>query len=196
MKLQKNKSFLKILSEPYKDYTNSRIKYEDNDIIHPGEHLPLEISRGCVFKCDFCHWSINEKKLWELNRKPESVREDIEEIYQRFGSTGFMFCDDTYNDSLEKVKKFHTEFIKLNHKIEFSTYARLDLIISKWETVKLLYESGLRSVFFGVESLNYESAKSIGKGMKSEKIKDGLYRLREECPDLNITLGMIIGLPF
>jgi hypothetical protein len=196
LKLQKNKSFLKILSEPYKDYTNSRIKYEDNDIIHPGEHLPLEISRGCVFKCDFCHWSINEKKLWELNRKPESVREDIEEIYQRFGSTGFMFCDDTYNDSLEKVKKFHTEFIKLNHKIEFSTYARLDLIISKWETVKLLYESGLRSVFFGVESLNYESAKSIGKGMKSEKIKDGLYRLREECPDLNITLGMIIGLPY
>jgi len=196
LKLQKNKSFPKTLSEPYKDYTKSRIKYEDNDIIHPDEHLPLEIARGCIFKCAFCGFALNGKKLWEFNRDPELVRKDIEEIYQRFGSTGFMFCDDTYNDSLDKVKRYHTEFMKLKYKIEFSSYARLDLIISKWETAQLLYESGLRSVYFGVESLNHESAKSIGKGMKTEKLKEGLYRLREECPDLNITLGMILGLPY
>ena len=194
--LQNNKSFSKTLSEPYKDYLKSRIKYEDNDLIHPGERLPLEIARGCIFKCAFCGFALNGKKLWEFSREPELVREDIEEIYQRFGSTSFMFCDDTYNDSPDKVKRYHTEFMKLKYEIEFSSYARLDLIISQWETVKLLYESGLRSVFFGVESLNHESAKSIGKGMASEKIKDGLYRLREECPDLNITLGMIIGLPY
>ena len=195
MTLQSNKSFPKTLSEPYKDYSKSRIKYEDNDIIHQGERLPLEIARGCIFKCAFCGFALNGKKLWEFNRDPELVRKDIEEIYQRFGSTGFMFCDDTYNDSLDKVKRYHTEFMKLKYKIEFSSYARLDLIISKWETAQLLYESGLRSVFFGVESFNYESAKAIGKGMDGEKLKDGLYRLREECPDLNITLGMIIGLP-
>ena len=28
----------------------------------------------------------------------------MEEIYEKFGSTGFMFCDDTYNDSM--IKKF------------------------------------------------------------------------------------------
>ena len=194
--LQNNKSFSKTLSEPYKDYTKSRIKYEDNDLIHQGEGLPLEIARGCIFKCAFCGFALNGKKLWEFNRKPELVREDIEEIYQRFSSTSFMFCDDTYNDSPDKVKRYHTEFMKLKYEIEFSAFARLDLIISKWETAQLLYESGLRSVFFGVESLNYESAKSIGKGMRSEKLKDGLYKLREECPDLHITLGMILGLPY
>ena len=139
---------------------------------------------------------MNGKKLWEFNRKPNLVIEDIKDIYEKFGTTGFMFCDDTYNDSPEKVIRFHQEFQKLNYKIEFSSYARLDLIISHWETARLLYESGLRSVFFGIESFNHASAKSIGKGMQTEKIKEGLYRLREECPDLIITIGMILGLPY
>ena len=72
----------------------------------------------------------------------------------------------------------------------------MDLIISHWETASLLYESGLRNVFFGVESLNHESAKSIGKGMYPQKLKEGLYRLKELCPDLIISLGMILGLPY
>jgi len=196
LELQKDKTLPKILSEPYNGYSHSVLRYEDNDLIFPKEHLPIEIARGCIFKCAFCSYALNGKKLWEFNRKPNLVREDIEYIYEKFGSTGFMFCDDTYNDSPEKVIRFHQEFQKLNHKIEFSSYLRLDLIISHWETAQLLYESGLRSVFFGVESLNHESAKSVGKGMHPQKLKEGLYRLKELCPDLVISLGMILGLPY
>ncbi len=185
----------KVMTDDYTNFPTSRIKFEDNDIIHPGEHLPVEIARGCIFKCSFCNYPLNGKKLWEFNRRPEYVRADLEHAYNNFGSRGFMFCDDNYNDSPEKVKRFHEEFQKLEHKIEFSSYARLDLIISRWETAKLLYESGLRSVFFGIESLNHKSAKAIGKGMDSEKIKDGLYKLKEECPEMIICAGMIVGLP-
>lgn len=186
----------RVLDIPYADYPNSTIKFEHNDIIFPGEHLPVEIARGCIFKCSFCNYPLNGKKLWEFNRKPHLVRQDIEDAHDKFGSTGFMFCDDNYNDSPEKVKRFHAEFTKLPYDIQFSTYARADLIFSKWDTAELLYESGLRSVFFGIESLNHQSAKSIGKGMDSEKIKDGLYRLKEQCPDLIICIGMIVGLPY
>lgn len=187
--------FRKFYNMPYNGYTDSTIRFEDNDLIFTNEHLPVEIARGCIFKCGFCAYSLNGKKLWEFNRTPQLVREDIEEIHRRWGSTGFAFCDDTYNDSVDKVKRYHREFMKLDYQLQWSSYARLDLIISHWETARLLYESGLRSVFFGVESLNHKSAKSIGKGMKSEKLKDGLYRLKEECPDLLINLGMIVGLP-
>ena len=194
--LFEKKSVPRVLDLPYSDYPNSTIKFEDNDIIFPGEHLPVEIARGCIFKCSFCNYPLNGKKLWEFNRKPHLVRQDIENAHDRFGSTGFMFCDDNYNDSPEKVRRFHTEFTKLPYDIQFSTYARADLIFSKWETAELLYESGLRSVFFGIESLNHESAKSIGKGMDSEKIKDGLYKLKEQCPEMIICIGMIVGLPY
>ena len=47
-----------------------------------------------------------------------------------------------------------------------------------------------------MESLNHESAKSVGKGMHPQKLKEGLYRLKELCPDLVISLGMILGLPY
>lgn len=194
--LSEGRSVGRALTDAYDDYPTSTIKFEDNDIIHPGEHLPVEIARGCIFKCSFCNYPLNGKKLWEFNRKPELVREDIQDSYNKFGSTGFMFCDDNYNDSPDKVIRFHKEFMKLDHKIEFSSYARLDLIVSNWDTAKLLYESGLRSVFFGVESLNHKSAKTIGKGMDPERIKDGLYRLKEECPDMVICTGMIVGLPY
>ena len=196
LELQKDKTLPKNLSEPYNGYSHSVLRYEDNDLIFKKEHLPIEIARGCIFKCAFCSYPLTGKKLWEFNRNPHLVREEIELAYEKFDSTGFMFCDDTYNDSPEKVARFHQEFQKLNHKIEFSTYARLDLVISHWETAQLLYESGLRSVFFGVESFNHESAKSIGKGMHPQKLKEGLYRLKELCPDLVISLGMILGLPY
>lgn len=187
-----------IISKNYPefDFSKSRIIYEDNDCIFDGEHLPVEIARGCIFKCSFCCHNLNNKKLWEFNRDPAIVASDLQEYHDRFGSEGFMFCDDTYNDSVEKITKLHTEFKKLPFEFEFSAYARHDLIFSNWDTAKILYESGLRSTFFGIESFNHKAAKSIGKGMDPEKIKDGLYRLKDEYPDLILSAGFIIGLPF
>ena len=42
------------LKLPYTDFTTSTIRYEDNDLIFPKEQLPIEIARGCIFKCSFC----------------------------------------------------------------------------------------------------------------------------------------------
>ena len=184
-----------ILTLPYNDFPLSTIKYTDTDLVFPNESLPMEIARGCVFKCAYCAFDLNGKKLWEFNRQPKLVREDLQEAHDKYGSTSFMFCDDTYNDSVDKVKRFHKEFQKLSYDMTWSSYARLDLIISHWDTAELLYESGARSIFFGVETLNHESGKKIGKGMDPEKIKDGMYRLREKWPDVLVAWGMIIGLP-
>jgi radical SAM superfamily enzyme YgiQ (UPF0313 family) len=72
------------------------------------------------------------------------------------------------------------------------------MIISKPHTAPLLYESGMRSVFFGIESLNHESGKSIGKGMDPERLKDGLYEIKAlpGWKDIVTSSGFIIGLPF
>ena len=54
--------------------------------------------------------------------------------------------------------------------LRFSAFVRLDLLERFPEQIPLLKKMGLRSVFFGLESLNDESLKVIGKGIKSEKI--------------------------
>ena len=191
-------SVIKEKEYPVENYTTSRIVYQDNDLIFDKEILPIELARGCIFKCSFCSYNLIGKKVWEFNRSPELVAADLLDAYNKFGSTGFMFCDDTYNDSVEKVERLHKQFTQLPFDLTFSTYARADMIISKPKTAPLLYESGMRSVFFGIETLNHESGKSIGKGMDPEKLKDGLYEIKElpGWKDIVTSSGFIVGLPF
>ena len=133
-----------------------------------------------------------------FNRAPEIIAEDLIDAHNKFGSTGFMFCDDTYNDSVEKVERLHEQFTKLPFDMTFSTYARADMMVSRPHTAPLLYESGLRSVFFGIETLNHRSGKAVGKGMDPEKLKDGLYKIKELPGWKNVVTssGFITGLPY
>jgi radical SAM superfamily enzyme YgiQ (UPF0313 family) len=183
---------------PVDDFTTSRIQYTDNDIIMPKEVLPLELARGCIFKCAFCSYNLTGKKVWEFNRNPDLVANDLQEMYDKYGSTGFMVCDDTYNDSVDKVERFHKAFSSLSFQPTFSTYARADMMVAKPETIPLLYESGMRSVFFGIETLNHQAGKAIGKGMDPERIKDGLHAAKASpgWNEIVTTSGFIIGLPY
>ena len=72
------------------------------------------------------------------------------------------------------------------------------MLITKPHTIALLQESGMRSVFFGIETLNHRSGKAVGKGMDPEKIKDGLYAAKASpgWKDIVTSSGFIIGLPY
>ena len=51
-------------------------------------------------------------------------------------------------------------------------------------------------MFFGIESMNHNAAKYIGKGCKPEEITDTLFKLKHEFGKKLITTGgFIIGLP-
>ena len=178
------------------DFTNSIIKWHESDHVFKSEHLPIEIARGCIFKCSFCSYNLTGKKRGEYVKSPNTVKEELLRNYDNYGTTGYMFCDDTYNDTVSKVKGYHDMIRSLPFDIDFSTYMRLDLIASKPETIDLLYDSGCRSVFFGIETFNHQAGKNIGKGMNPNKIKDTLYLLRERWPDTVISAGFIAGLPY
>ena len=178
------------------DFTNSQIEWQASDHIFEGEHLPMEIARGCIFKCKFCSYNLNGKRLWDFCKSPETIENEMIRNYDQFGTTGYMFSDDTYNDSPEKIDILNQMYRRLPFDLEFSAYARLDLIISKPETLPILIESGLRSVFFGIETFNHDSGKLIGKGMHPDRIKQGLIDIKDQYPDLLISTGFIAGLPY
>lgn len=178
------------------DFTNSVIEYTKNDLIFEGEHLPLEIARGCIFKCSFCSYDLNGKRLWDFCKSPTVIKNEMISNFDKFGTTGYMFSDDTYNDSSEKVEELLKMYKTLPFDLEFSAYARFDLMLSKPETIPMLIESGMKSVFFGIETFNHDSGKAIGKGMDPEKIKSGLIDLKKEYPELLISTGFIAGLPY
>jgi hypothetical protein len=172
-------------------------QWHDNDCVVPGEALPIEISRGCIFSCKFCTYRHTGKKKFDYLRDPELIYEEMVDNYNRYGTTRYTFLDDTFNDSTYKLERLAEVFKKLPFKLEFWTYLRLDLLHRFPEQIPMLREMGLRDAFFGIESLNYESAKSIGKGLDTNKVKELLHDLyHTHWPDVHMTCSMIVGLPY
>ena len=181
----------------FKNFTESQILYQKNDIIAPLDTLPIEISRGCIFKCKFCSFPLNGKKKGEWVKQSHILLDEFNRNYDLHGVTDYVFSDDTYNDSEEKVKRLYDDvYSKLNFKLNFTTYIRLDLMMRFPSTVDYLKESGLKSAIFGIETLNHKSAKAIGKGLDPalqiqfvEEIKKNQFK------DILTYSGFIMGLP-
>jgi hypothetical protein len=183
--------------QEFKEFTSSRIDYEETDIMLPGMTLPIEISRGCIFRCKFCAFPLNGKTKGEWIKKAEVLRAEFLNNYERWGTTNYIFSDDTYNDSLDKVKLLYDEvFSKLPFKITWTSYLRLDLLMRLPEQVDYLRESGLRSAVFGIESINPQSAKIIGKGVPPMDQMDFIRDIRSnKWKNVLTSSGFIIGLP-
>jgi len=178
------------------DFSNYKFSWADEDCINPNEVLPIEISRGCIFKCSYCSYPLNGKKKLDFIKNPKILYDHFMENYDRFGVTSYMYTDDTHNDSLEKLEHLYNNvYSKLPFKIKFSAYLRLDLLKAHPDMIPLLRESGLSSCFFGIESLNYESNKVVGKGMRLEKTVQTLNKVRTAWPNIFLQGAFIVGLP-
>lgn len=179
------------------DFTKSQITYDSTDCIDFEESVVIEIARGCIFKCSFCSYPLNGKKKFDYIKEENVLKEELIQNYENHGITTYTLSDDTFNDSTYKMDYLHKLFTSLPFKIKFISYLRLDLLNAHREQILQLKEMGLIGVFFGVESLNHESSKIIGKGMDPEKTKELLYDLKHQYwkNDVNITIGLISGLP-
>jgi hypothetical protein len=178
------------------NFVDHHFEWHESDYINNNEPLPIEISRGCIFRCKFCAYPLNGKKKFDYLKKPENLLNELIENYEKFGTTNYMFADDTYNDSPQKVEiLYENVFSKLPFQINWASYIRLDLLHAHPHTVDIIKKSGIKAAFFGIESLNYKSNKLIGKGLTIEKITETLHMIKKSWNDVSLQGGFIIGLP-
>ena len=179
----------------FNDFHNSEIVWQDSDIIFPDEALPIEIARGCIFRCAFCFFPMNGAgHSRKYMRSEENIKRELMRNYDQFGITKYDIMDDLLNDSVEKCEMLHRIFTSLPFDIKWTGYARHDLMISHPHTLDLFNESGCTALRFGIETLNHESGKAIGKGMEPQKTKNGLRWMRENS-DIGLGGSFIAGLP-
>lgn len=180
------------------DVSIMRHVWESQDCVLPGETLPIEISRGCIFNCKFCSYPLNGKKKFDYLRDPELIREEMIRNYELYGTTNYMFSDDTFNDSTYKLEILHKVFTSLPFKLQFVAYLRLDLLYAHPKQITLLKEMGLKSAAFGIESMNPKTAKFIGKGLAKDKVREFLPRLYYKLwnEEVSVICSLIVGLPY
>ena len=168
-----------------------------NHKILPGESLPLELARGCIFKCKFCSYPLLGKKKGTYLRDAIQVRDEMIEAWETHGTTTYFITDDTFNDDNDKIDALHKIFTSLPFKPNFSAYLRIDLLNKYPHQADILTDMGLIGTFFGLETMQAESAKAIGKGLAPNKVKDRLYWLADRWKrKVNISSGFILGLPY
>lgn len=184
-------------SFPMKDLS---IDFVEEDYLLPNESLALECSRGCIFRCKFCHYPIlGVRDDHTIDAK--LFADNLQRNYDRFGITNYTISDETFNDYPEKIKKYADVVEKLPFKVSFGGYIRADLMTSnKRDDLEHLARMNFNTHFYGIESFNEPSAKAIGKGGDPERIKDGLLKAKEYLTSTtgfyNGCISLIIGLPY
>jgi DNA repair photolyase len=156
--------------------------------------LPLEVSRGCIFKCAFCTHPFLGKKNYEYIRSAESIARELKRNYELFGTYRYAITDDTFNDSFEKLYRLKNA-IELSGipKFEFVAYIKPEILVTKQDMIPLLGELGLKAALFGIESLNNRARKFVGKGVEVEKVLEVARQLSSYGVKIHAT--MILGLP-
>lgn len=188
--------WLSDITYPYDGFSRSDIQWLANDFVQPGEVLPIEIARGCVFKCAYCAFPLTGKKWGDLLREASVIEAELVDNFTRYGTTKYIVMDDTINDSLEKVRFLHEIFTRLPFEIQWASYVRLDLIWKFPEMAQLLYEAGMRAALFGIETLHLDAGRKVGRGLGPERIKSTLDHCRTVWgDDVHISALLILGLP-
>jgi len=177
-------------------FSTSKIIYEPQDIILPGEVLPIEVSRGCIFSCAYCHFDLIGKRIGDWQKTVDSLKEELLRNYELYGTTDYMVSDELINESMPKIQIVHEAFTSMPFKLTYTSYARLDLIHAYPEQRELIEESGAASITFGIETMNEVAGKKIGKGLGPKRVKDTLNYCNETWKGKIITSSnFIVGLP-
>lgn len=180
------------------DFASSITEFRSEDHIQLRESLPLETSRGCMFKCKFCSYPLlgRTKTDPDYHRRVECLAHELKYNFINYGVDTYSMVDDTFNETTQKIINVGQAAEQANVKLNFQAYVRIDLLHRFPEQIQLLKDIGLRSVFFGIESFNDASASAIGKGLSHTKVKETLQHCRAVWGDqVFIHANFIAGLP-
>ena len=177
-----------------KDFT---ISYEERDFIQPQEILTVELGRGCIFNCHFCTL-VHRNIKGDHSRDEDNLHDEFLRNYEQWGTTSYTLSDETVNDYSEKLHRYARVVRKLPFRPNLGGYIRGDLLVSRKDDWDMLWDLGLDSHFYGIESFNNKSGRAVGKGMETVRLQDGLLEFKEHFNKKGHYRGhinLIAGLP-
>jgi len=148
-------------------------------------------SRGCVGRCSFCAARVTLGGATR-SRSPQSIIEEVAILYEKHHARELAINDATFNTDNEWATEVARKLIEYGKKdLVWSCNLRADNM--DFETLKLMKESGLTSVFIGVESGDDAMLASIQKGTTVAMIRTALAML--DKVGIKVYCGFILGLP-
>lgn len=154
--------------------------------------LYYESSRGCPFSCSYCLSSVDKKLRF---RSPERVKEELQFFLDR-QVPQVKFVDRTFN-----CKKAHAlEIWKYlaehdNGITNFHFEISADLLTDEEIQLMKKMRPGLIQLEIGVQSVNEDTLKAIGRKMDFSRVKERVRQVKEGG-NIHQHLDLIAGLPW
>jgi len=125
-------------------------------------------SRGCPYKCIFCSNRVSTGLAYRM-RSAEPIVEELNMLNNKYGQNDIHFLDDNFLVNKKKIYVLLGEIRKrgLDKKMTFNFQARGDSV--DYQVLKDMYDTGFKSVYFGLETASERIMKIINKGETVEQ---------------------------
>ncbi|MCO4793746.1 MAG: cobalamin-dependent protein [Bacteriovoracaceae bacterium] len=159
---------------------------------YPELFIPLETSRGCVYRCTFCSETVMFSPF--RFKKAEFTYKEIKTLQKDIGthSNFFYFTDSLINGHIKELDRLCDIMIKNNDYIHWGGKASIRDKMTR-EFLQKLYDAGCRLLDFGIES----AAPNVLKDMKKSFTRDVASRVIKDCYEIGIQVHLmwIVGFP-
>jgi anaerobic magnesium-protoporphyrin IX monomethyl ester cyclase len=155
-----------------------------NRYLSPEPILPLASSRGCYWRqCAFC----TRQHLLDTYRKRSvhKVLQDLQTLQAKYGCQAFFFVDECISPAM--LNALADEILARRIDIRWSCYVRFERQFLDKGFCKKLAQSGLRMLYFGLES----ACQRILDLMKKGTEKEAMQRILESTSQAGI-MSMIL----
>ncbi|MFT6871565.1 MAG: anaerobic magnesium-protoporphyrin IX monomethyl ester cyclase [Roseivirga sp.] len=139
--------------------------------------INIATTRGCPYKCNWCAKPIYGNRY--NSRSPEHVIEEIKLLTGTYGVNHFWMCDDIFGLTPKWVQEFN-DLVKENQlDFKYMIQSRVDLLL-KEDTIGVLVESGLETIWLGAESGSQHILDAMDKGITVEQIYEAVPKLQRK----------------
>jgi len=148
--------------------------------------LPIESSRGCIYRCAFCSHTAYWKGL--RRRKPDEVAWQMRRMADRYVVNRFQFVDSILLAGSNNRLFSSIERLKGNYRI----FCEIRADVSKEELVRMK-RAGVSEIQVGIEAMSSGALKKMDKGTR---VIDNL-QIMKNCQEVGINhySNIIMGFP-
>jgi len=136
------------------------------------EIVSIFTSRGCPYRCIYCH-NIFGKKF--RARSPRNVVDEIEYLYNTFGIRQFDIRDDIFNLDKARVMKICDMIVERGLELRFSFPNGLRADILDEEIILKMKSAGLYRLNYALETASPRLQKLIRKNIDLDKLKEMIH---------------------